>query len=142
MLGKLANTGDPTPANLDKIRLGSREEQPMTSFSEEDAARCFSCDEKPPEFRLIRLGKYLGKNRELIPDVSATLLCGECLGEELSEFHESLAQAKEPVAESESEDRSLVRDYGLLVVPLDLSKDEAELLIDELKTSGIEHKTH
>jgi hypothetical protein len=68
-------------------------------------------------------------------------LCGECLGEEFSEFHESLAQAKEPVAESESEDHSLVRDYGHLVVPLDLSKDEAELLIAELKTSGIEHRT-
>jgi hypothetical protein len=44
-----------------KIWLWSREEQPMTSFSEEEAATCMSCDEKPPEFRLIRLGKYLGK---------------------------------------------------------------------------------
>ena len=34
----------------------------------------------------------------------------------------------------------LVRDYALLVVPLDLNKEEAELLIAELKTSGIEHK--
>jgi hypothetical protein len=66
-----------------------------------------SCDEKPPEFRLIRLGKYFGKNRELIPDVSATLLCVECLGNELSEFHESLGQVKEPVAVSESEDSGL-----------------------------------
>ena len=49
---------------------------------------------------------------------------------------------KESVAESESEGSSLVRDYGLLVVPLDLSKEEAELLIEQLKTSGIEHKTH
>jgi hypothetical protein len=114
----------------------------MTTFSEEEeAATCMSCDEKPPEFRLIRLGKYLGKNRELIPDVSATLLCADCLGDELSEFDEALGQVKEPVAESESEDSGLVRDYGLLVVPLDLSKEEAELLIAELKTSGIEHKT-
>ena len=44
---------------------------------------------------------------------------------------------KKRVAESESEDSGLVRDYGLLVVPLDLSKEEAELLIAELKTSGI-----
>jgi hypothetical protein len=36
---------------------------------------------------------------------------------------------KEPVAEIESEDSSLVRDYGLLVVPLDLNKEESELLI-------------
>jgi hypothetical protein len=28
-----------------------------------------------------------------------------------------------------------------LVVPLDLNKEEAELLIAELKTSGIEHRT-
>ena len=63
------------------------------------------------------------------------------LGNELSEFDESLGRVKEPVAESESEDSGLVRDYGLLVVPLELSKEEAELLIAELKTSGIEHKT-
>jgi hypothetical protein len=36
----------------------------------------------------------------------------------------------------------LVRDYGLLVVPLDLSKNEADLLIAELKTSGINRTTH
>jgi hypothetical protein len=67
----------------------------------------------------------------LIPDVSATLLCAEWLVNELSEFHESLGQVKEPVAVSESEDSGLVRDYGLLAVPLDLSKEEAELLIAE-----------
>jgi hypothetical protein len=110
----------------------------LTTFSEEDAAKCFSCNEKPPEFRVIRLGKHLDNSRELNPDVSIALFCAECLGEELSEFHESLAQVNEPVAESESEDSSLVRDYGLLVVPMDLSKDEADLIIAELRTSGIQ----
>lgn len=114
----------------------------MTTFSEEDAAQCFSCDEKPPQFRVIRLGKHLDSNRELISDVSVALFCAECLGEELSEFHESLAQVNEPLAESESDVSSLVRDYGLLVVPLDLSKNEADLLIAELKTSGINRTTH
>ena len=64
----------------------------MTSFSEEEAATCTSCDEEAREFRLIQLGKYLGKNRELIPDVSVTLLCLECLGDELSEFRSPSAR--------------------------------------------------
>jgi len=115
---------------------------PLTTFSEEDAAKCFSCDDNPPEFRVIRLGKHLDNSRELIPDVSVAPFCAECLGEELSEFQDSLGQAKEPVAESESEDRSLVRDYGILVIPLDISKDEADLLIAELRTSGINRTTH
>jgi len=70
------------------------------------------------------------------------LLCRDCLGEELSDFHESLGQVQEPVTESESQDKSLARDYGLLVVPLDLSKDEADQLIAELRTSGINRTTH
>lgn len=73
--------------------------------------------------------------------MSATLLCAKCLGNELSEFHDSLGQVNESVAESESEDSGLVRDYGLLVVPLHLSKEEAELMVGQLKTSGIEHRT-
>ena len=114
----------------------------MTSFSEEDAATCFSCNENAPEFRVIMLGKHIGKSQELTTDVTVALICAECLGQQLSEFHSSLAQAKEPVSASESEESSLVRDYGLLVVPLDLSKDEADLLIAELRTSGIQHRTH
>jgi hypothetical protein len=114
----------------------------LTSFSEEDAAKCFSCNEKPPQFRVIRLGKHLDASRELTPDLSVALFCAECLAGELSEFHESLAQVNEPVTESESEESSLVRDYGLLVVPLDLSKDEADRLIAELRTSGINRTTH
>ena len=114
----------------------------MTSFSEEDAAKCFSCDEKPPAFRVIMLGKHVGKKRALTTDVSVALFCSECLGEQLSQFHDSLGQVKEPVTGSESENSSLVRDYGLLVVPLDLSKEEADLLIAELRTSGVQHRTH
>jgi hypothetical protein len=37
---------------------------------------------------------------------------------------------------------ALVRDYGILVVPVDLSKAEAELFIGELRTSGINRTTH
>jgi hypothetical protein len=67
----------------------------VTSFSETEAQKCFSCSEKPPEFRVIALGKYVGKNRELTTDVSVALFCGECLEQELSGFHESLKQVKE-----------------------------------------------
>jgi len=114
----------------------------LTTFSEEDAATCFSCQEKPPEFRVILLGKYLDKDRELTSDTSVTLVCRECLGDELSAFHEALGQVQEPVTESELEGKSLARDYALLVVPLDLSKDEAAKLIAELRTSGINRTTH
>jgi hypothetical protein len=58
--------------------------------------------------------------RPRLTHVSVELFCAECLGEELSEFHESLTQVNEPLAESESAVSTLVRDYGLLVVPLDL----------------------
>lgn len=114
----------------------------MTTFSEEDAAECFSCQKRPPEFRVILLGKYLSKDRGLTSDISATLVCRECLEDELSDFHESLGQVQQPVTESESEGSSLARDYALLVVPLDLSKDDAEQLIAELRTSGINRITH
>jgi hypothetical protein len=69
--------------------------------------------------------------------VSVALRWVKCIGESSPSFS-SLAQVTEPLAEGKSEESSLVHDYDLLVVQLNLSRDEAEMLIAELIASGIQ----
>ncbi len=110
-----------------------------TMFTKDDAQTCCGCDSKDPSFRLISLQLAPNNARSLVPECIATLLCRDCLQLELEDFHKSLDQIKKTIEDWESsEERHLSRVYGVVVVPLELTYGESQLLIEELGTDGLE----
>ena len=112
----------------------------MSKFSAEDAKTCFGVDcENRPEFRVISLGKIPGKRGTLkASGPGVALMCRECMTDELASFSECLAMLNEPVGPEETEDSHFARDYAIMVVPIDLSGEDAKALIRELKTHPVE----
>lgn len=109
-----------------------------TKYSPEDAQTCFECDVRPPSFRMISLELAPNKDRRLVPECIAFLLCDVCIKIQMDNFHAALGQARIPLEDDETDDRFLARQLGVLVIPLSISRTESELLIEELETSGLE----
>ena len=107
-------------------------------FKREDARTCFRCNSKPPLFRVISIEKTPTDNGSLEPDCLVGLFCDSCLRMELNELSDGFAQSSIPVGVDESPDLCRCRQIGFAVIPLLFSQREAELLIDELRTDGVE----
>ena len=112
-----------------------------TKFSKEDAQSCYwgnsvsgPCKNKP-EYRVITLGKSLNADRVLVSHgPSVSLVCQEHMTDTLEDFKKSNEQLNEPVGSEESEENQLTRDYGLVIVPIELSAEDARAFIAELQT--------
>ncbi len=111
-------------------------------FEKEDALTCCGCNTKGPSHRLISLELVPNKNGRLVPTSMATLLCEDCLGEELGAFHQSLSQVRSPLTERETEESFLCRQVGDLVVPSSISAEESQLLTAELDGDCVELTVH
>jgi hypothetical protein len=109
-----------------------------TKFKREDAMTCFRCHSDSPTFRLISLVKLPTENRTLEPDCLVELLCTPCLRFEIDDLYEGFAQLSVPVGADESPDACLSRQIGFAVVPLTFSERACQLLVDELRTDGLE----
>jgi hypothetical protein len=109
-----------------------------TTFSKKDAKACFSCSKKPPEYRVVWVDWNLDEYRELRPGTGVSLLCRNCLGHELNQWHATLEHSDDPVGDGESSHNHGVRPIALLVTPLTLTGEQADLLATELQTHGIE----
>ncbi len=107
-------------------------------FKREEAKTCFRCQSYSASFRLISLVKLPNENRTLEPNCLVELLCKSCLKFEIDDLYEGLAQSSIPVGVDESPDVCLSRQIGFAVVPLTFSERESQLLIDELRTNGVE----
>src|ERR1700737_618834 len=105
----------------------------MIQFTEKDSQTCFACSVQKPEFRLVSLESVPSKGEFLIPTCAATLLCRSCLENAFSKLNQSFTQSQNPLGNDETENHSLVRQVGLLVVPISLTSDERQLLLEELK---------
>jgi hypothetical protein len=68
----------------------------------------------------------------------AGLFCESCLRLEIEEYYDAFGQAKIPLGEDESPKGFFCRQVGFAVVPLTLSKEEADVLVDELDTDWLE----
>lgn len=110
---------------------------PIT-FSREDASTCFRCDSNPPSFRLISLERFPSESRELEPDCMAGLFCEACLKLEINDYFEDFIQKDVPLGCDESSEGFFCRQIGFTVVPLMLSKEESELLVEEIKSDWLE----
>jgi len=107
-------------------------------FKKEDAKTCFRCQVNAPQFRLISLEKLPTESGTLEPDCLVELLCPGCLRLEIDDFYEALGQSSIPVGADETPDVHVCRQIGFAVVPFTFSERESRLLIDELRTNGIE----
>ena len=113
-----------------------------TLFSHEDKMTCCHCGTIRPSFRLISLERVRNSDAGLIPECMVTLLCDVCLKYQLEYFHGSLGQCSIPLGNEETDDSFLVRQFGVLVVPISLTYDESRLLVEELETNGLECFVH
>jgi hypothetical protein len=76
------------------------------------------------------------KNGFLIPSCGSTLLCGRCLKPALSEFHRFFPQSQIPLGDDETEKHSLMRQLGIVAIPISLATEEWQVLLEYL--NGIE----
>jgi len=109
-----------------------------TEFKREEAETCFRCHSNPPMFRLISLVKLPTEGGPLQPDCLVELLCTSCLRLEMDDLYEGFVQSNIPVGVDESPDVCVSRQIGVAVVPLVFSERESQLLIEGLRTGGIE----
>jgi hypothetical protein len=107
-------------------------------FKRQDAKICFRCQVNPPQFRLISLEKLPTEGGTLEPECLVELLCLGSLRLEIDDFYVALAQSSIPVGADETPDVRVCRQIGFAVVPLMCNERESQLLIDELRTNGIE----
>ena len=109
-----------------------------TTFTQDDAKPCFHCSVNAPVFRLISLEQFPDEKRDLVPDIMAGLFCESCLRFEIESYYDAFEQAKTPLGENESPDGFFCRQVGFAVVPMTLSHEEAQVLIDEFDTDWLE----
>ena len=110
----------------------------MIQFTEEDAQTCFACNVQKPVFRIASLERVPSKDGFLIPACAATLLCRRCLKIAFSELHQSFTQCQIPLGNNETENHSLVRQVGVLVTPISITRREWQLLLEQFGTDGSE----
>jgi hypothetical protein len=68
----------------------------------------------------------------------AGLFCETCLRLEINDYFDAIAQNKEPLGSDESTEGFLSRQIGFTVVPLMLSENESNLLVEEIKAKWLE----
>jgi hypothetical protein len=110
----------------------------MMKFTVEDDLTCCECNFNKPVFRLISLERIPRKDRILAPICMATLLCEKCLKNALNDLHQSFGQCQVPLQKEETEGHFLMRQIGVLVIPISMTSEESQLLLDELQTNGLE----
>lgn len=110
----------------------------MIQFNERDSDACFSCMLRKPEFRVIWIERVPSKDRSLKPSCGDALFCRRCLKTTLNDFHKSYPQCKIPLSDDETEKLSLVRQLGLLVIPIAISTEEQRVLLNHLQFDEIQ----
>jgi hypothetical protein len=110
-----------------------------TKFKKEDALTRFHGVIQPRLSDWSPLNEFHPDcDRGLAPECMVMLLCRQCLKFELDQFHDFLGQVETPFGNGEKEKSFLPRQIGILAVPLSISVDESQLLVDEPGTDGME----